>query len=81
MRDQFQTVLNMGPLGQVVGMIPGLNANLIPKGKEKEGTDRVKRFLFMMDSMTKDELDSVVPLTETRINRIAQGSGTRPEEI
>ena len=71
----------MGPLGQVVGMIPGLNANLIPKGKEKEGTDRVKRFLFMMDSMTKDELDSVVPLTEARINRIAQGSGTRPEEI
>ena len=81
MRDQFQTVLNMGPLGQVASMIPGLNANLIPKGKEKEGTDRVKRFLFMMDSMTKDELDSVVPLTEARINRIAQGSGTRPEEI
>jgi signal recognition particle subunit SRP54 len=35
----------------------------------------------MMDSMTKDELDCVKPLTETRIARIAQGSGTRPEEI
>ena len=52
----------MGPLSQVVGMIPGLNANLIPKGKEKEGTDRVKRFLYMMDSMTKAELDSEEPL-------------------
>ena len=81
MRDQFQSVLNMGPLGQVVSMIPGLNASMLPKGKEKEGTDRIKRFLFMMDSMTKDELDCVKPLTETRIARIAQGSGTRPEEI
>ena len=81
MRDQFQTVLNMGPLGQVASMIPGLNANLIPKGKEKEGTDRVKRFLFIMDSMTKNELDCVDALNETRINRIAQGSGTTPEEI
>lgn len=71
MRDQFQSVLNMGPLSQVVGMIPGLNANLIPKGKEKEGTDRVKRFLFMMDSMTNDELDCVKPLNETRIARVA----------
>jgi len=81
MRDQFQSVLNMGPLSQVVGMIPGLNANLIPKGKEKEGTDRVKRFLYMMDSMTEEELDCVKPLTETRIARVAQGSGTTVEEV
>ena len=32
MRDQFGSVLNMGPLNQVVGMIPGFNANMIPKG-------------------------------------------------
>jgi signal recognition particle subunit SRP54 len=71
----------MGPLSQVVGMIPGLNANLITKGKEKEGTDRVKRFLYMMDSMTKAELDCDQPLTETRIARVAQGSGTKVEEV
>lgn len=62
-------------------MIPGLNANLIPKGKEKEGTARVKRFLCMMDSMTNDELDCIKPLNETRIARIAQGSGTKTEEV
>ena len=81
MRDQFSSVLNMGSLSAVVGMIPGLNANLIPKGKEKEGTARVKRFLCMLDSMTNDELDCIKPLNETRMNRIAQGSGTRPEEV
>ena len=81
MRDQFQSVLNMGPLNQVVSMIPGLNANMIPKGKEKEGTERIKRFLYMMDSMNSEELDGHKPLTESRMVRIAQGSGTRFEEV
>jgi signal recognition particle subunit SRP54 len=52
MKDQFSSVLQMGPLGQVVSMIPGMNANMMPKGREKEGTARIKRFLCMMDSMT-----------------------------
>ena len=53
-------MLNMGPLSNVVGMIPGFNANMIPKGQEKESTDRIKKFLYMMDSMTDKELDGVV---------------------
>lgn len=71
MRDQFQSVLNMGPLNQVVSMIPGLSSNLIPKGREKESTDRIKRFLCMMDSMTDEELDSTKPMNDRRIFRIA----------
>jgi len=35
----------------------------------------------MMDSMTKSELDSVTPLTESRIIRISQGAGTNPREL
>ena len=62
-------------------MIPGLNANMIPKGREKESTARIKRFLCMMDSMTNEELDSDKPLTDYRLIRIAKGSGTRPEEV
>ena len=61
----------MGSLSQVVSMIPGLNANLLPKGKEKEGIARIKRFLCMMDSMTNEELDCVKPLNDTRMKRIA----------
>ena len=83
MRDQFSSVLSMGSLNQVVSMIPGLNANMLPKGREKEGTARIKRFLCMMDSMTEEELDSTEenPWSTSRIIRIAQGSGTRPEEV
>jgi signal recognition particle subunit SRP54 len=81
MREQFNSVLNMGPLNQVVGMIPGFNANMIPKGQEKESTDRIKKFVFMMDSMTKEELDCIKPITESRVLRIARGAGTAPQEL
>ena len=62
-------------------MIPGLNSNLITKDKEKESTAKIQRFLTAMDSMTKEELDSVKPLDESRIKRIARGAGVHTSEI
>ena len=61
----------MGSISNVVGMIPGFNANMIPKGQEKESTDRIKKFLFMMESMTDKELDGIEPINQTRCLRIA----------
>lgn len=81
MRDQFGSVLNMGSLSNVVGMIPGFNADMIPKGQEKASTDRIKKFMCMMDSMTKDELDCIKPLDESRVLRICKGSGANPKEL
>lgn len=81
MRDQFSSVLNMGSLSNVVGMIPGFNANMIPKGQEKESTDRIKKFLYMMDSMTKKELDGIEPINRTRALRIAAGAGSNTKEL
>ena len=71
----------MGSLSNVVGMIPGFNANMIPKGQEKESTDRIKKFLFMMDSMTDKELDGVSAITQPRAIRISQGAGANPREL
>ena len=74
MYDQFQTILGMGNIGSIMGMIPGL-ANVMPQGAAKDGTKNVEYFLTVMDSMTDDELDSKVKLTETRIKRVARGAG------
>ena len=71
----------MGSLSNVVGMIPGFNANMIPKGQEKESTDRIKKFIFMMDSMTDKELDGEAAITQTRAIRISQGAGSNPREL
>ncbi|KAK1299179.1 hypothetical protein QJS10_CPB14g00359 [Acorus calamus] len=77
MYEQFQHIRKMGPMGQVYSMIPGFSAELMPKDHEKESQARIKRYMTMMDSMTNDELDSTNPkiMTESRILRIARGSG------
>jgi signal recognition particle subunit SRP54 len=81
MRDQFMQVMSMGSIGQLASMIPGLNSNLITKDKEKESAAKIQRFITAMDSMTKEELDCVKLLDESRIRRIARGAGVHPAEI
>merc|ERR1711981_1230859 len=48
-----------------------------------EGGNRLKRFMYMMDSMTDDELDGRVDLNRapSRVDRVARGSGTHPMEV
>lgn len=81
MRDQFENVIKLGPMDRIMSMIPGLPQNMFGKGQEKEGGERIKRFIYMMDSMTDAELDCKVQIDESRIKRIARGSGTSPAEL
>ncbi|CCI49496.1 unnamed protein product [Albugo candida] len=76
---QLQGVMKLGPLSKVMSMIPGLppgmNQMMNMGGGEEEGSKRLRRFLFMMDSMTDAELDGQVPINPSRQLRIAKGSG------
>jgi signal recognition particle subunit SRP54 len=74
--------MKLGPLSRVMSMIPGLPQGLAQKGGEKEGADRIRRFMFMMDSMNDGELDGKnIHQDGEAIMRIARGSGTAPEEV
>ncbi|EYU26337.1 hypothetical protein MIMGU_mgv1a026331mg [Erythranthe guttata] len=84
MYEQIQTILKMGPMSEVFSMLPGFNQELMPKGSEKGSqTYKLKRYLIMMDSMTKKELDSpnAELMNESRIARIAKGSGSPVEDV
>jgi signal recognition particle subunit SRP54 len=84
MYDQFSNIMKMGPMSQVMSMIPGFSNAIMPPGHEKESQAKVKRFMTIMDSMTDKELDSSSTklLGEpTRIVRWARGSGSRPEDV
>lgn len=83
MYDQFQNILNMGPLKEVFSMLPGISAEMMPKGHEKESQAKIERYMTMMDSMTNDELDSSNPkvFNESRMMRIARGSGRQVREV
>ncbi|EKX73960.1 signal recognition particle 54kDa protein 2, putative [Theileria equi strain WA] len=81
MYDQFQSLLKMGPVGKVMSMLPGIPPELLAAGREQEGVARIKRFMIIMDSMTDEELDCIKPVTESRVLRIAKGSGSHPAEV
>lgn len=73
MYAQFETMLNMGPLNQLVEKLPGYGQ--LMAGKGDEGTKKIKTFLVILDSMTDEELDNPKVLNPSRIERIARGSG------
>uniref|UniRef100_A0A2N9EK97 signal-recognition-particle GTPase n=1 Tax=Fagus sylvatica TaxID=28930 RepID=A0A2N9EK97_FAGSY len=83
MYEQFQNIVKMGPIGQVFSMLPGFSAELMPKGREKESSAKIKRYMTMMDSMTNEELDSTNPklMNESRMMRIARGCGRQVKEV
>lgn len=75
---QLQEVRKMGPLSQVVSMIPGMNR--IPAGAEidERGLVRVEAIIR---SMTKEERARPQILNGSRRRRIAIGSGTTVQEV
>jgi len=82
--EQFSNILKMGPMSQVMSLIPGFSNALMPKGQEKESQAKIKRMMCLMDSMTDEELDStnIKLLSEpSRIERIARGAGRRKEDM
>ncbi|KAJ0986785.1 hypothetical protein J5N97_005141 [Dioscorea zingiberensis] len=93
MYEQFQNILKMSPLDQVLSTLPGFSAELMPKGHEKksqakikhekESQAKIKRYLTIMDSMTNAELDRTNPklMNEARIRQIARDSGQHVRDV
>jgi signal recognition particle subunit SRP54 len=81
LRDQLQNLKKMGPLQQVMEMIPGMG-KMMPKEGLNEIQDRqFKRMEACIDSMTPKERRHPQILNGSRKKRIAKGSGTSVEEI
>jgi signal recognition particle subunit SRP54 len=81
MLDQFKMIRKMGPLKNVMKMIPGLTANL-PEGALDELDDgRMERVEAIVLSMTRAERTNPDILNGSRRRRIATGSGTTPQEV
>ncbi|KAI6045757.1 SRP54-type protein [Pisolithus marmoratus] len=91
-REQIQNVMNMGPISKIASMIPGLPQELLA-GSDEEGSLRMRRMIYITDSMSSKELESDGSLFwETgrdgkpvgltwRVTRVAKGSGTSVREV
>jgi signal recognition particle subunit SRP54 len=76
--EQLQQVKKMGPLNQVLGMLPGMSREL----KEIEVNDRdLARVEAIIHSMTPAERVNPKILNGSRRARIARGSGTTTQQV
>ncbi|MGA1743546.1 MAG: signal recognition particle protein [Ilumatobacteraceae bacterium] len=76
--EQLQQLKKMGPLQNVLGMLPGVGAQL--KGAEI-GDDQVKRTEAIIRSMTPAERENPQIINGSRRTRIAKGSGTQVQDV
>ena len=77
LKQQMQAVARMGPLEQLLGMIPGLGklgaADLDPRA--------VTRMVAIIDSMTAQERRNPAVMNGSRRRRVARGSGATVQEV
>ena len=76
--EQLQQVRKMGPLQNLMGMMPGM-----PKEMRNAEIDeaQVNRVEAIIRSMTRDERGDPMIIDGSRRQRIARGSGTQPAEV
>jgi signal recognition particle subunit SRP54 len=80
--EQMQAMRKMGPLSKVMSMMPGMSNVNIPKEALEVQDQKLKEWKFIMDSMTRAELeDPESTLNPSRIERIAKGSGQPASEV
>ncbi|TJX16195.1 signal recognition particle protein [Tissierella creatinini] len=77
--DQLEQMKNMGPLDQILGMIPGMNTKAL-KGLDVDNKELVK-IEAVIKSMTKRERENPEIIDSSRRKRIALGSGTNIQEV
>lgn len=77
---QLQQMLNMGPLDQLLGMIPGLAQAQQLKGLQVDERE-LKRVEAMIFSMTTKERQRPETIDGSRRKRIALGSGNSVQDV
>ncbi len=80
MYKQLESLKKMGPLKQVMSMLP-LGGIEIPQDAFDVTGKKMERYKVIMDSMTAAELDNPSIISGNRVFRISRGAGSTPEEV
>jgi signal recognition particle subunit SRP54 len=79
MLSQFEEVTKMGPIENLLGMMPGMNKKSLENAKVDEKA--IPRSIAIINSMTKKERANPSLLNAKRRIRIAKGSGTTVQDV
>ena len=81
-RDQLRTIRKMGPLDQILGMLPGMGAlKEMQQARGQVDEKQMARVEAIINSMTLKERRNHQIINGQRRKRIAKGSGTSVEEV
>lgn len=75
---QLRSIRRMGPMKQLLGLLPGVGSMLKNVEVDDKQLDRLEGIVH---SMTKQERDDIAILNKSRTKRIAAGSGTSTAEV
>jgi len=80
--EQIKSIQKMGPMKSVLDMVPGFSSMKLPKGVDvSKQEEKMKKWSFIIQSMTKEEKEDPSIINASRINRIAKGSGSSESEV
>ena len=79
-RSQLAQVKKMGPIGQLLGMIPGAG-QLAGAAQQAVDDGQLSRIEAIIDSMTPAERQRPELIKASRRRRISAGSGTTPADV
>jgi len=79
-KDQLKTLKKMGPLENILGMLPGMG-NLKQLAEHKPDERQLRRVEAIIGSMTPDERRHAEIIDGSRRKRIAKGSGAAVEDV
>ena len=77
--DQMGQLRNMGDLGELAAMIPGVDARALQNASVDEKA--MPRLEAIILSMTPSERENPAIISSSRKRRIAQGCGQRVEDV
>jgi signal recognition particle subunit SRP54 len=81
-RDQLRTIKKMGPLEQIVGMLPGMGGlKELAANRQNIDDKQLAHVEAIINSMTPKERNNHQLINGSRRKRIAKGSGTSVEEV
>ncbi|MCF8001287.1 MAG: signal recognition particle protein [Halanaerobiales bacterium] len=78
--DQLEQLRNMGPMEEIMGMIPGMSGAKQLKNLQVD-EERLDHIEAIINSMTKEEKNDPSVINGSRRKRIANGSGTSIQEV
>ena len=78
--DQLQKIKKMGPIGDLLGMIPGMGGQL-RQVKDQISDDATKQVEAIIQSMTPYERRHPESISSSRRRRIARGSGPSTSDV